>query len=117
MVREAVRQTYTYYTPDEPQGRIVEDAPLAGRGKAWTLGSYRHPTYPSPLNLRVGKAGIKVWMVINWLGLCDGNVATLLERYGNVLQQEDVDAAKWYYEEHKEWIDQRIREDEEAGFG
>jgi hypothetical protein len=117
VVKQAVKQTYTYYTPEEPTGRAVRDAPLAGSGKAWTLGEYRHPTYPSPLNVRVGEAGIKVWMVILWLRLCDDNVNTLMERYPQVLQPEDVDAARWFYEGHKEWIDQKLREEEEASIG
>ena len=112
MVKQAVRETFTYYYPD---GRveIVPDAPLDGHGKAWVDGSYEPPVYPSPLNVRVGKAGIKVWMVINWLRLCDHNVDLMLERYGHVLTREDVEAAKWYYEQYKDWIDQRLREEEE----
>lgn len=113
MVKQAVRQTYTYYTPNEPQGRVVEDAPLQGHGKAWTLGSYRHPTYPSPLNVRVGEAGIKVWMVIQWLRLCDDDVDTLLERYPQTVTHDDVKAALWYYAKHKEAMDRRIKEEAE----
>ncbi len=114
MVRQALRQTYTYYTPDEPTGRIVEDAPLAGRGKAWTLDAYRHPTYPSPLNVRVGDAGIKVWMVINWLQLCDDDVGTLLQRYPMTVTRDDVEAARWYYEKSKHAIDRKLEEEAEA---
>ncbi len=110
MVRQAVRQTYTYYSPGEPKGKVVEDAPLAGRGKAWVLGSYKHPVYPSPLNVRVGDAGIKVSTVINWLRLCDENVDMLLKHYGQVLQREDVKAARWYYEENKDLIDRELGE-------
>ena len=117
MVRQAVRQTYTYYSPTHPEGEAVADAPLAGRGKAWTLGAYKHPTYPSPENVRVGDAGIKVWMVILWLQLSDNSVDTLRERYSQVLAPEDIDAAKWYYENQKEWIDHRLREEEEAEIG
>jgi uncharacterized protein (DUF433 family) len=117
VVRQAVRQTYTYYSPAHPKGEAVEDAPLAGRGKAWTLGAYKHPTYPSPANVRVGDAGIKVWMVILWLQLSDNSLDELRRRYGDVLQREDVEAAKWYYQGHKEPIDQRLREEEEAGIG
>lgn len=111
MVKQAVRQTYTYYTPDESQGRVVEDAPLQGRGKAWTLGSYRHPVYPSPLNVRVGDAGIKVWMVMNWLQQCDGDVDMLFEQYGHVLEREDIDAARWYYDENKDLFDRELGEE------
>jgi uncharacterized protein (DUF433 family) len=113
VVKQAVRQTYTYYYPDGSV-RIVKDAPLAGRGKAWVLGAYNPPVYPSPLNVRVGDAGIKVWMVINWLRLCDENVDTLLEHYGQVLQREDVEAAKWYYQQDRETIDRRLREEAEG---
>lgn len=113
MVRQAVRQTYTYYSHEEPEGRIVEDAPLAGRGKAWVLGSYGHPVYPSPLNVRVGDAGVKVWMAINWLRLCDNDRKLLAERYGQMLTPEDIDAAIWYYEQNRQAIDQRIAEEME----
>jgi uncharacterized protein (DUF433 family) len=113
VVRQAVRQTYTYYYPDGSV-KIVEDAPLAGRGKAWVLGAYNPPVYPSPLNVRVGDAGIKVWMVINWLRLCDEDVDTLLKHYGQVLQREDVEAAKWYYQQDRETIDRRLREEAEG---
>ena len=91
----------------------MEDAPLQGRGKAWTPGPYRHPVYPSPLNVRVGTAGIKVWMVINWLQSCGGDVDTLLKRHAGVLEREDVEVAKWYYEENKD-ID---REFQDAALG
>lgn len=111
MVRQAIRQTYTYYSPEEPQGRVVEDAPLAGHGRTWTLGAYKHPVYPSPLNVRVGRVGIHVWMVINWLKQCDGSAERLLEKYRQVLAPEDVDAAQWYYEEYKDWIDQKLADE------
>ena len=111
MVREAVSQTYTYYTPDQPEGEIVENAPLAGRGKAWTLGAYLHPTYPSPLNVRVGNAGIKVWMVISWLRQADDDRELLLARHKQVLQAEDVDAALWQYKKSRDAIDQEISEE------
>ena len=110
MVRQAVGETYTYYYPD---GKVetVKGGRLDGRGKAWVLGDYKPPVYPSPLNVRVGDAGIKVWMVINWLRLCDDNVDTLLKHYGQVLQREDIEAAKWYYQQDKETIDRRLAEE------
>ena len=111
MVEQAVKQTYTYYSPEEPTGRVVEDAPLSGLGKVWTLGAYQHPTYPSPLNVRVGGAGIKVWMVINWLQLCGDNVDEVLHRYPGTLEREDVEAARWYYETYKSDIDERLAEE------
>ncbi len=113
MVEQAIRQTYTYYSPDHPQGKVIKDERLAGRGRAWVLGSYKHPVYPSPLNVRVGNAGIKVWMVINWLQLCNGDRQLLLERYGQVLEPGDIAAAVWYYHENQEAIDQRIAEEPE----
>ncbi len=56
-------------------------------------------------------------MVILWLRLCDDSLNELRRRYGDVLQREDVEAAKWYYQEHKEPIDQMLREEEEAAIG
>lgn len=114
MVRQAVRQTYTYYTPGEPTGRVVRDAELQGKGRTWILGEYGHPVYPSPLNVRVGDAGIKVWMVIQWLQLADGNVEELLQHYPDVLTPEDVAAAQWYYTRYQDEIDQRLAEEAEA---
>lgn len=111
MVSKTIHKAITYYTPEEPTGRVVTDAPLEGQGKAWTLGSYEHPTYPSPLNVRVGNAGIKVWMVIQWLRLCDDDYDVLVRRYGNSLTKSDVDVARWYYNLHKEWIDPRLEEE------
>lgn len=113
MVKQAIRQTYTYYYPDG-KVKIVEDAPLAGRGKAWVLGAYNPPVYPSPLNVRVGDAGIKVSMVIEWLRLCDEDVDMVLKQYGQVLQREDIEAARWYYEENRDLIDRELREETEG---
>lgn len=114
MVRQAVKQTYTYYAPEEPTGRVVKDAELQGRGRAWTLGEYRHPVYPSPLNVRVANAGIEVWMVIQWLQLADGSVDQLLQQYADVLTGDDVAAALWFYERYRDEIDQRLAEEAEA---
>jgi uncharacterized protein (DUF433 family) len=113
VVKQAVRQTYTYYYPDG-KVEIVKDEPLAGRGKAWVLGAYKPPVYPSPLNVRVGDAGIKVWMVINWLRLCDEDVDTLLKHYGQVLQRDDVEAARWYYSKSRDVIDHKLTEEAES---
>ena len=114
MVKQAISQTYTYYSQRHPEGEIVEDAPLAGRAKAWTLGAYKHPTYPSPLNVRVGDAGIKIWMVVSWLQQSDGDRELLLQRYGQVLEPEDVDAALWHYSLNQDDIDQKISEESES---
>jgi hypothetical protein len=113
VAKQAVKQTYTYYTPDEPTGRVVKDAELDGRGKAWTLGEYHHPDYPSPLNVRVGEAGIKVWMAIFWLRLCEGDYDELVRRYGSVLNRDDIAAARWFYTRYKQEVDQRIDEEEQ----
>ncbi len=108
MVSSAIRQTYTYYSPEEPTGRVVKNAPLAGRGKAWTLGDYKHPVYPSPLNVLVGDAGIHVWFVVQWLRQLGGDKQALLARYGQVLRPEDVDVALWFYDRYREEIDQKL---------
>ena len=108
MVKQAVRQTYTYYEPDKPEGDVVRNESLVGRGRAWTLGEYRHPTYPSPLNVRVGDAGIHVWMVINWFRLCNSDRSAVLSGYGQVLQPEDLDAALWFYSMYKDEIDEKL---------
>jgi len=111
VVKQTVRETYTYYTPDTPEGHAVEDSPLKGRGKAWVRGSYRHPVYPSPLDVRVGDAGIKAWMVLNWLKECNENMDELLKRYGHVLTSEDVAAARWYYEQNSDLIERELSEE------
>lgn len=108
MVKQAVRQTYTYYTPDSPQGIVIEDSPLQGRGKAWTLGAYTHPVYPSPLNVRIGDAGLHVWVVISWLRQSDGDADDVLARHGDVLGREDLDVALWFYDKYKDEIDERL---------
>jgi len=112
VVRQAVRQTYTYYTPEDPEGRVVSDAPLAGKGKAWTLGRYVHPAYPSPLNVRVGDAGIHVSTVIGWLRSCSDDIAATQQRYGQVLQEEDIEVARWFYDRFKEHFDQELARDQ-----
>ncbi len=114
MVKQAIKQTYTYYTPEAPHGEIMVDDTLHGRGRVWTLGAYKHPTYPSPANVRVGDAGIKVWMIVQWLRLCDDDIDVLLRRYPDTVTREDVEVTLWYYERYKDWIDQRLKEEAEA---
>ena len=92
----------------------MKDAELQGKGKAWTLGEYRHPVYPSPLNVRVGHAGIKVWMAINWLRLCNDEYDELVRRFGRVLEPDDVAAARWFYEKYKPEIDERLAEENQS---
>lgn len=113
MVRQAIRQTYTYYDTDGSV-KIIEDAPLAGRGKAWVEGAYKPPVYPSPLNVRVGDAGVKVWMVIGLLRSFGQNVEALLKRYGDTVQREDIEVAAWYYHENKDAIDRKLAEEGEG---
>ena len=110
MVKQAVKQTYTYYTPEEPTGRVVKDAELQGKGRAWTLGEYGHPVYPSPLNVRVGDAGIRVWTVMQWLKSSRDDVEATLREYGQVLQREDIEAARWFYERFKDEFEQELSE-------
>jgi hypothetical protein len=117
VVSQTVHRAITYYTPDEPSGKVVRDERLHGRGRVWTLGAYEHPTYPSPFSVRVGDAGIKVWMVVLWLKLCDDNFDELVKRYGNILEPKDVEVARWYYGEYKQEIDQKLKEEEDASFG
>jgi uncharacterized protein (DUF433 family) len=106
----AVGQTYTYYYPDG-SSRVAENEELSAVGAVWTAGKYVAPTHPSPVEVRVGNAGVKVWMVINWLRLAENDTRSLMERYGQLLQPEDVDAARWYYERNREAIDERIQEE------
>jgi uncharacterized protein (DUF433 family) len=104
-----MREVFTYYSPDrEPE---IRPGPLDGKGKAWVRGTYKPPDYPSPLNVRVGDAGIKVWMVIEWLRLCDLDEEVLLGRYGQILTKDDAKAARWFYEDNRDIIDRRVAED------
>ena len=114
MAKQATKETYTYYSPEEPTGRVIADAPLVGGGRAWTRGKYIHPVYPSPLNVRVGDAGISVPTVISWLRASEDDKSRVLERYGQVLKPEDVDAAIWFYEQNQEAIDQELADEAEA---
>lgn len=109
MVEQAVRQTYTYYLPDGTAA-IVPDAALAGKGKAWVEGTYNPPVYPSPLNVRVGDAGVKVWIVTKWLRFYNGDVDRVLTAYAPMLVREDIEAAQAYYSENSQAIDEKIQE-------
>lgn len=113
MVREAVRDTYTYYEPGG-NARIIEDAPLAGRGTAWVDGAYKPPVYPSPLSVRVGDAGIKVWIVMKWLRFYKGEPDKVLAAYAPTLNRDDVDAALAYYQENKQTIDEKLQAEPDA---
>lgn len=113
MVREAVSRTYTYYKPGG-NARIIEDAPLAGRGRAWVEGAYKPPVYPSPLSVRVGDAGIKVWIVMKWLRFYEGDTDKVLAAYAPTLNREDVDVALAYYKENKQAIDEKLEAEPDA---
>jgi len=110
VVRQAIRQTYTYYDPDG-SARIVERETLAGGGKAWVEGAYNPPVYPSPLNVRVADAGIKVWIVIKWLRFYKDDVDKVLAAYAPMLQGEDIEAALAYYRENRQAIDEKLQDE------
>jgi uncharacterized protein (DUF433 family) len=61
--------------------------------------------------VRVGDAGIKVWMVIRWLRTVGNDRARVLKHYGQVLQPEDLDAAIWFYEQNRQAVDERLAEE------
>jgi uncharacterized protein (DUF433 family) len=80
----------------------------------YVRGAYTPPDFPSPLNVRVGKTAIKVWMVIHWLRLSDEDPSTLRARFASYLSDDDIEAARWFYEQNRDEIDRRIREEMEA---
>ncbi len=106
---------FTLYYPD---GRIeMRDEPVAKKGAVWTRGAYAPPTYPSPLSVRVGESGVKVWMVIEWWEFAERDAERLLGQYASMLTHDDILAAVWYYDHNianKDTIDQRIREEQMA---
>lgn len=105
-------QRFTYFRSDgTSEIRTQPKGPLPQAGEAWVRGAYGPPDSPSALNVRVGKAGIKVWMVILWHRLHGSNKELLLGRYGEVLDPADVDTALWFYERNRAEIDQRIEEE------
>lgn len=103
---------YTYYFPNS-EGE-VRAGPLRGEGRAWVPGEYAHPDYPSPVMVRVGDAGVKIWMVSQWLDLSHDDEDELHRRYGVTLTHKDIEAARWYREQYREMIDERIREESRA---
>jgi len=106
------REVYTYFYPNE-RGEVIE-GPLRGHGRVWVFGRYAHPDYPSPLSVRVGDAGVKVWMVSQWLDLSRDDEADLKRRYGDMLTHEDIEATRWYRSLYRDEIDERIREESRA---
>jgi hypothetical protein len=103
---------FTYYYPNT-QGEVVIGG-LRGRGRIWVPGAFKHPDYPSPLIALVGDAGVKVWMANQWLDLARGDEEELRRRYGDMLTHEDIEAARWYREQYRDMIDERIREESRA---
>lgn len=105
-------QAFTYYGKDGGrQVRTQPTGPLPAAGEVWVRGRYADADQPSALNVRVGKSGIKVWMVIFWLTLSDGDTSRLIQEYADVLASEDVESALWFYEQNRDEIDQRIQEE------
>ena len=108
-------QRFTYFKSDgTSEIRTQPKSPLPATGDVYVRGAYQPPDYPSPLNVRVGKAGIKVWMVVEWLKLCDFDSDEVISRYGGVLRADDIEAAKWFYLANQAEIDRRIAEELEA---
>ena len=114
MVREAVSRTYTYYDAGG-DARIIENATLAGNGIAWVEGAYNPPVYPSPLSVRVGDAGIKVWIIMKWLGFYKDDIDKVLAAYSSTVSRKDVEAAVSYYQENKQTIDEKLEAEQDAG--
>lgn len=105
-------EIYTYYFPNA-EGQVCT-GPVKGAGRIWVYGDFTPPNYPSPTVVRVGDAGIKVWMVGQWLDLSGDDEAELARRYGDILKPEDIEAARWYRDKYREEIDERIREESRA---
>ncbi len=104
-------QTFTYYQPDAAPETSSGWREGHGRGKAWVRGTYTPPDYPSPLNVRVGDAGIKVWMVMRWLKELNNDSKRVIGVYDSVLTPEDIEAARRFYADHAEEIDARIEQE------
>jgi uncharacterized protein (DUF433 family) len=108
-------QAFTYFQPDGTVSvREQPEGPLPQAGEVWVRGRYDGDVHPSPLNVRVGVSGIKVWMAIQWLSLSGGDFDELRQRYGSALSRDDVEAAQWFYAANKADIDERISQESEA---
>ena len=104
-------EEFTFISEDgTAEVRVQPEGPLPHKGEVWIRGRY-DDIRPNPLNVRIGKAGVKVWMAIHWLRSSEDDVAILRRRFGNILEAEDIDAARWYYEQNKAEIDERLREE------
>jgi uncharacterized protein (DUF433 family) len=102
-------QRFTYYFHDgRSEVRVQPDAALPASGDVWVRGAYENEA-PSALNVRVGTNAVKVWEVVYWLGLAHGDEAKVVEGYG--LTQEDIAAAKWFYDRNRQEIDARIEQE------
>lgn len=100
---------FTYYYPD---GRIeTRPEPVSGQGTVWIRGAYSPPVFPSPLSVRVGDSGVRVWMVIGWLKECRWDDDAVLSQYKGMLHPDDLVAAKWYYSRYAPEIDEKLREE------
>jgi hypothetical protein len=53
-------------------------------------------------------------MANQWLDLARGDEEELRRRYGDMLTHEDIEAARWYREQYRDMIDERIREESRA---
>lgn len=108
-------QRFTYFKRDgSSEVRTQPNAELPTTGDVYARGAYEPPDYPSPLNVRVGKYGITVWMIIQWLKLNAFDYDRVLARYGDTLDRADIDAALWFYNDNPEAIDERIAEEVEV---
>ena len=105
-------EVFTYFRQDgRSEVRTQPEGPSPLEGEVWVRGQYARPIAPSPLNVRVGKSGIKARMVIEWLKLSDNDIDSLLEGYCGVLTRAEVESALWYYKKHQDAIDRRIEEE------
>jgi len=50
-------------------------------------------------------------MVIEWLRLCNNDVEEVIRGYGGVVTKEDIEAARWFYEQNRVEIDRRVSEE------
>ena len=98
--------TFTYFLSDGT--RELHAEPPSSSGIVWIRGAYGTSGFPSPLNVRVGVPGVKVWMVIRWLEDAGGDAARAAASLGGAVDIEDVVAANSFYEENRDVIRERI---------
>jgi hypothetical protein len=99
------------FTVFDENGRPVEVAvpPEVGSGLTWVRGSYHHPTYPSPFDVRVG-TGIHAWFLIAELEQARGNYDTVVSAHDGQITFADLEAAVRHYFRYKEDVDAKIAE-------